>query len=361
MSALPRCAPSRADPMRIGIVFHKDPYAPPSGIDLVRLRAIALGLIRRGIAAEVVSPVRVEGVIDGCIPVYPLDVLAEKGRYHLVKTCYHYSMELIARYDGPVVSRIVRVVDEKLPERDEPFRQRLLRCQEMIRERSAALALNNRENERRWRHIYGQRPRIVLTPTGCPSEIPLLGKRPYDPGERVMLFLGSLAAERMVVLLNRAAKRLKGRCTVHFVGLNKARMYGSEAPCPLGPLIVDHGEIPQDAVWDYIRHADIGLALATGPYPFDNDVSKILNYLRGGLPVLSEQPIVNNGLIGLTGLGKTFRYDSLSDLVKNSLEILENPLDRKRSEVMRFMAQKHSWERRIDTYTDLFTRLVGGS
>ena len=42
--------------MRIGIVFHKDPFVPPTGIDLIRLRAIAGGLRRTGVDAEIIAP-----------------------------------------------------------------------------------------------------------------------------------------------------------------------------------------------------------------------------------------------------------------------------------------------------------------
>ncbi len=61
--------------MRVGIVFHKNPFSEPTGIDLVRVRAIAGGLIKMGIQAEIISPVASEGIIGGFIPVRTLDVL----------------------------------------------------------------------------------------------------------------------------------------------------------------------------------------------------------------------------------------------------------------------------------------------
>ena len=195
--------------MRVGILFHKNPFLPPTGIDLVRLRALASGLIRRGIQAEIVAPVDRSGLIDGIIPVKPLEVLNAPPAYAVLKTCYHASIELIGSYPGPVVSRIVRVVDDRLPERDGPARAHLLRCQERIRERAVVLVLNNRENMIRWRKLYGSEPRVVLVPTGCPREIPSPRRNPF-PGDRpVVLFLGSLAAPRMVRMLNEAERRLR--------------------------------------------------------------------------------------------------------------------------------------------------------
>jgi hypothetical protein len=340
--------------MRVGIVFHKDPFAEPTGIDLVRLRAIAGGLIKRGFQTQIISPVSEEGTIDGGIPVQGIDSLSEPGRFDVIKTCYHYSMEFIRDYSVPVVSRIVRVVDERLPERDDPFRQRLLECQELIRERSSVLVLNNEENRARWQAMYGDRPRVELIPTGCPADIPDMGTNPYDERKPVMLFLGSVAAPRMVQMINEAVYRLQGSCALHLVGLNKACLYGGGEECLLSPLVVNHGELPEHAVWDYVRHASIGLALATGPHAFDNDVSKILNYLRGGLPVLSEEPIINNELVRQTGLGTTFAFGDPGDLVAKAQVLLQTDFGDKKNQVMEFMAREHSWDRRVSAYCDLF-------
>jgi glycosyltransferase involved in cell wall biosynthesis len=345
--------------MRVGIVFHKNPLAPPTGIDLVRLRAISLGFIRKGIDAEVIAPVDREGILEGIVPVRRLEALEEAGRYDIVKTCYHDSILLIDRYSGPVVSRIVRVVDHELPERDEPFRERLLRCQALIRDRASAVVLNNAENRERWRSFYGDQLPIVLVSTGCPAHIPAPGLNPYRPGERVLLFLGSLAAPRMVHILNQAARLLRDRVRVHLVGTNKACMYGgAEEDCALDPLVIDHGELSEAEVWDYIRYASVGLALAAGPHAFDNDVSKILNYLRGGLAVVSEEPILTNELIQQTGFGRTFSHGDVRKLVSNALELVENPLSEKTGEVMQFMAAEHSWDKRVEAYVDLFRKIL---
>ena len=346
--------------MRIGIVFHKNPFASPTGIDLVRLRAIALGLTHRGVEAEIVAPVETEGVIEDSIPVRKLDVLDKPNDYDLIKTSYHDSIMLIRGFRGPVVSRIVRVVDERLPERDEAVRQRLLLCQEMIKKRATALVLNNKENRERWINLYGPRPPITLVPTGCPSEIPKPRSNPFPPGERVILFLGSLASPRMVSMLNEAARLLSGLAQIHLVGLNKACMYGGGKECALDPLIKDHGELPEAAIWDYIRYASIGLAFATGPHAFDNDVSKILNYLRGGLAVLSEGPIVNNDLIRQTGFGKIFRFDDINDMAAKAKELIKEPHKGARDAVMRFMAQEHSWDKRVEVYLKLFQGILYG-
>jgi glycosyltransferase involved in cell wall biosynthesis len=345
--------------LKVGIVFHKNPFLPPSSIDLVRLRALATGLTGQGIPVEIVAPVEEDGRIEPMIPVRPLSVLSRPGYYDLVKTSYHFSVPLVEEYQGPLVSRIVRVVDQRLPERDDLWRHELLGCQDLIRRRARVLVLNNRENRERWRRLYGPKPPIVIIPNGCTDTLPAIGTNPYDKDERVILFLGSVAAVRMVTMLNKAAHRLAGKARVHFVGLNKAAIYGGDRNSAIDTRVVNHGAIPEEGTWSYIRYAQAGLALATGPHPFDNDISKIFSYLRGGLPVISEEPILQNALVKRFGFGKTFAYNDLDDLVSKWLALLENPPEQAEKEaVMRFMARKHSWSRRVDKYIELFRQLL---
>ena len=344
--------------MKVGIVFHKDPVAPASGIDLVRLRAIACGLFHRGVDVEIIAPVEKESRIDKSIPVHPLSALSGPPRYDIVKTCYHFSISLINDYAGPVVSRIVRVVDNVLPERDASHRDRLLECQDRIFRRASALVLNNIENQERWYRLYGDSPPIALIPTGAASVIPPVHCNPFGSDERVVLFLGSIAAPRMVRLLNETASRLRNRCSVHVVGTNKAGLYGGGNDCRLDPVIVNHGPLPEDKTWDFIRHASIGLALATGPHAFDNDLSKIYNYLRGGLPVLSEEPVISNELIRQTGMGMICRHGDIDDLVSKANELLDRPPLTKRESTMEWMASVHSWDNRVDSLLNLLREVA---
>ena len=339
--------------LKLGILFHKNPCIPSNGIDIVRLKALAKGFIEEHIDTEIIAPVEKESIIDGIVPVKPLKYLSKK-RYDIVKTCYHFSMDLLSDYKGPVISRIVRVVDEKLPPRDEDMREKLLICQELIVRRSSALSLNNIENRERWYRFYGKKIPVILTPTGCPKRIPPPGVNPYN-NKKVILFLGSLCAGRMVNILNEMALRLKNTAAIHFIGKNKTGLYGGKEE--LSKDIVCHGEIPEEKVWNYIRYGTVGLALATGPCPFDNDISKIVNYLRGGLPVLSEENIINNNLIKKTDYGKIFKYDNMDDLTGKAKELLDNPPFTLKKDTEEYMIKEHSWKRRVGIYIKLFETL----
>ncbi len=344
--------------MKVGIIFHENPFTRAPGIDLVRLRAIAGGLMRRGMEVEVAAPVPGPGVWQEGIAVVPHGVLERPGRYDLVKTCYHQSVRFLGAHQGPVVARIVRVVDEKLPRRDEETRRELMACQEIIAARARAVALNNGLNAERWLARYGDGQRIVLTPTGCPAAIPDPGPSPYPPDEPAVLFLGSLASAHMAGMLNAAAGQLKGRARVHLLGANKTGLYGEELP--LRPEIILHPPRPEEEIWDFIRFARLGLALATADLAFDNDVSKVYNYLRGGLPVLCEEPILQGELVRETGLGAVFPFGDEDRMTREALRLLDAPWGDRRRKTMDLMAREHSWDNRVRTYAALFRELLGG-
>jgi len=349
--------------MKVGFVFHKDPSLQPDGIDTIRLHALTGGLRKRGLAVEIVAPVDGRSVTAAGVPVHPLEHLGVAG-FDVVKTCYHFSIELIGTFGGPVVSRLVRVVDEKAPERDAAWRGRLVHCQDAIAARARVVVFNNRENEQRWQAVYGARVSTMLVPTGCPSVIPRTGASPYEEGEKVVLFLGSLCAPRMVPMLNGLGEALRGVARIHHIGRDKLHLYDDGRADgkaeELAPLVVRHGEMPEERIWNYIGHARIGLALAPGPYPFDNDLAKIYSYLRGGLPVLSEERVVNNDLLAATGNGGVFAYDDVDDAAARALMLLERPPGVARQRVMDFMAREHSWEQRVDSYYRFFTCLQAG-
>jgi glycosyltransferase involved in cell wall biosynthesis len=342
--------------MRVALVFHKNPFASPASIDLIRLRAISSGLHKRGIDTDIVAPVPNHDILDNNIKVFGPERLYDPLAYDIVKTCYHNSIRLVPPSQKIVVSRIVRVVDTKFPERDQKFRSSLLECQEMIRERASAVIFNNIENRSRWTRLYGESAETELVPTGCPSVTPAQGQTPYITSKKILLFLGSLAATRMAQIMNELAERVSDVAEIHMVGLNKTAMYG--AGSELSPLIVNHGEKTELETWDYIYNAHVGLAFATGPLPFDNDISKIYSYLRGGLPTLSEKPILNNKLVEDLGYGSTFGYGDMEELVSCCKRLLANPPLEKREQVMRTMVRDHSWDERVKRYVKLFKKLM---
>lgn len=330
--------------MRIGILFHKNPWAEQSSIDVIRLAALSSALAELGAQVSIVAPVTDPGVL-GPVAVEPLRALEEKGRFDVLKACYHFSLELLGPYAGPVVCRLVRVVDEREPERDADFRNRLLACQELAARRTVGLIFNNALNLRRWRSSYGNRQKLALVPTGCPEELPSKGFVPYAGTVPSIVFLGSLASPRMAEMLAQAASALRGEAVIHFIGLNKTGLYG-ESRLELPETIIEHGPLPEPEVWDYLRQAKLGLALAAGPKAFDNDLSKILSYLRAGLPVLAEERLANSVLLERLCFGEVFAYANSQDFAAKARLLLGRDFSRLKLGVQAFMARRHSWRQR---------------
>ena len=109
------------------------------------------------------------------------------------------------------------------------MRPALLECQRLIGKRAKALIVNNVENEERWLRLYGGKLSVATIPNGCPIHIPPLFQPLPVPAQSPYPFLGSLAAPRMIELLNELAWRLRDRCRIHIVGSNKAHLYGEES------------------------------------------------------------------------------------------------------------------------------------
>jgi glycosyltransferase involved in cell wall biosynthesis len=343
--------------MHIGFLFHKTPEENPSSIDQVRLRALTRGLARSGARVTIVAPVSRPGSLGESIPVLPLQALSENPGFDVLKVCYHFSMEHARDYRGVLACRLVRVADERLPERDEFQRDRLLASQMLAAQRADGMIFNNRENAARWRTLYGHAQKIAIIPTGCPLEIPSPEPNPYDTKRPVMLFLGSLASSRMIHLINEAAERLQGKIDLHLIGKNKSRLYGGKF-LPLSPLIRDHGEIPEEAFWDYIRYARIGLALAAGPDVFDNDLSKIMSYARGGLPILCEERIPNIMQASQAGPARTFVFGDAEDLARTAVMMASSADSDIDPDVMRIFCSRNSWSRRAEVLYCFLKKLI---
>jgi hypothetical protein len=343
--------------MHIGFLFHKTPVENPSSIDQVRLHALSRGLIRLGARVTVVAPVSRPVSLDESISVLPLQALSGNPGFDALKVCYHYSMEHVRDYRGPLVCRLVRVVDERLPERDESQRERLLAAQMLASHRADGMIFNNAENAARWRSVYGHAQKIAIIPTGCPVEIPVPGPNPYDKKLPAMLFLGSLASSRMIHLINEAAERLQKKIAIHMIGKNKSRLYGGKF-LPLSPLIRDHGEKPEELIWDYIRYARIGLALAAGPDVFDNDLSKIMSYVRGGLPILCEERIPNVKQALQSGLARIFGFGDAGDLARAAVMMESPTANNGDSDVMQSFCSHNSWSRRAEVLYCFLKKLI---
>ncbi|MCH8251821.1 MAG: glycosyltransferase [Planctomycetes bacterium] len=343
----------------VAMVYSKDASRQTAGMDLIRWIEMGHQLASCGWTVHLVTdkPAGIRKLRE--LPVVDA-AAASWERYDAVKVCYQHSIDLVPPHPCIIV-RMCRVADEHRPKRDHIRRKAVLAQQERVSEIARFVSFNDQENARRWRAMYGNRQETLLVPTGCPESIPTARNDPFRTGRRVVLFAGSLTAPRFVGALNALAERLRSvvpDVDVHFVGRNRLHVYGVSG-AELDPgLIKIHAPVRVEESWQYLLHADVGVALAPSEDAFESELSKIYYYLRAGLPVVTESNVPNRTLLEETGHGFVAEYDDVGDLVTRIAEALE--LETRHPEVMGYMAAKHSWRGRAEVYVNALAALSLG-
>lgn len=337
--------------VRVALVYTKSAKAPPRGMDIIRWLAIGHALEAQGVEVELVTNhpggvAAMEGLRVRPAAEAPWD------DYDLVKVCYQGSLVAVPEHRAICV-RMCRVVDEEFPKRDDGKRAEYLAQQEEIAARARFVAFNDAINARRWMERYGTRQRVVLTPTGCPREVPSPGPSPYPPGPPVLLHCGSVTSLRLLEALPRLADALeRARMPVRLahLGRNRLHLYGGRG-LRLDPRVWDLGETDVDATWNYLHHAGAGLALAPSEHVFESELSKIYSYLRAGLPVVTEDSVPNRTLIETTGHGAIAPYDAVEGWLAAIEQALRLPAGH--APTAAYMVAHHTWDQRARTYREL--------
>lgn len=320
-------------------------------MDLIRWTEMGRQLVSSGWGVHLVTD-RPAGVCQ--LQGLPVIDAAEAfwDQYDTVKVCYQHSIDLVPPHPSIVV-RMCRVADDERPLRDGIRRVEMLRQQQRISEIARYVAFNDQENSRRWRVAYGDKQQTLIVPTGCPERIPEAAENPYKPGRRVVLFCGSLTAPRFVPMLNSVSAALRSVAPdvdVHFLGRNRLHVYGASDQVLDADLITIHSPVDVEESWQYLLHADIGLALAPSADAFECELAKIYYYLRTGLPVVTESNVLNRSLIEETGHGAVAKYNDVGDFVDKIDAALA--LAPRSARVMRYMASTHTWRQRADVYVN---------
>lgn len=335
--------------LRIALVYKKCASADIAGMDLIRWTEIGSQFLALGCEVDLVTHQP-----DGVSHLRGLPVRDARAvnwdDYDAVKVCYHHSIDLVPPHRR-MTARLCRVVDETLPARDSGRRAEILEQQDRISEIATFVAVNDAENANRWRARYGDAQQLLIVPGACPEVIPKPQASPYRSGRRIVLFCGSLTSQRFPAVLNRVAKLLLAHdqtIEVHLVGRDRLHLYGGAAE-PLDPNLVHiHPPVDHLACWQYIHHADVGLALAPSSDSFEGELTKIYYYLRGGLPVVTESAALNCHLVEETGHGRVVNYDDSADLVQGIVAALELPTGD--AATMRYMRTRHSWRQRAQVH-----------
>ena len=360
-----------SESLRIACVYRRADLSDVvvASMDLIRFFRMAAALARRGHHVDVI--VNRDRSRPAVAP--PLREIAFRDvrwhHYDVVKTFFHSGFETLHAEGGSdhpfIISKLGSVVG-----RDQTpgvyfygaVRERLFRTQERIAERSRIVTVLTTPNAVLWRRTHGGTSRLMEVPTGVDAEVPALGPNPYPAlgvEEPVVLFAGNLYSltdqpevnRRWQERLNRIGRELRG------AGLRLVAM-GPGLTDRLDPDAVLHvGAVPIQELWDWQRHAAVGIVLAHGVEQ-DNESSKIYYYLRTALPVVCERPVPNAGLIAETGHGALVDYGDVDGLARAAARLAATPPPA--NGVSDYMVTRHSWDARAALYDPVLASVRRG-
>lgn len=234
-------------------------------------------------------------------------------------------------------------------------RERIYAAQKAMSEKSRFIAVLNEAARGLWRECFGRDDNVVLAPGAADSSIPSPGKDPYPKRYPLRcLFAGNLfwktyapeANAAAVKKLNALGRLLSAR-GIRLFAMGTGDVKGLDAD-----LVTHLGAVPYEDTWNYYQHAHAGIELVKmGKFMHNNESSKIYHYLRAGLPVVSEDGIPNNNLVGESGLGFIAENGDLPGMAeKIEAAVLT---DWNRGRAIRYIIDNHTWEKRAEVYDGL--------
>jgi len=287
------------------------------------------------------------------------------AEYDVVKTLFHEGFETLERYGGAGHPFIISKLGSVVGPVDRPNvyffgeqRARLFTTQERVARTSRYVTLLTRESEALWRSCFPAAPTTLLVPGAVDAEIPLPHHDPYPARyPRRCLFAGNFYGERyqpeshrvLVGKLNLLGKLLGGRgIRLFVVGPGDAGALDRKHVTAVGP-------VPYAASWDYLFFAGVGIVLAFGVHQNDNESTKIYHYLRAGLPAVCESGFPNESLLVEAGLG----YVAANGDLEGMAALIARAMDQnwERASAVRYVLERHTWDRRAAVYHALFKSL----
>ncbi|MEO5580484.1 MAG: hypothetical protein ABIR58_07475 [Gemmatimonadaceae bacterium] len=286
--------------------------------------------------------------------------------YDMVKTLYHMGFETLERYGGArhpfIVAKLGSVVGPTDMEGIYFYgaqRERMFRVQQRIANTCGHVALLTRPAVDLWREMFGASPETLLVAGATDAVVPQPGRDPYpQDGTIRCVFSGNFysrertsqpeAHRSITSRLNRLGKLLAERGAQLFVvGPGDHRSLDASA-------VTYCGSVTHEASWDFLHFAAVGIVVAAGPFMHNNESTKIYQYLRAGLPVVSEAGFPNDNVIREAGLGFVVENNKPERMVDRIIEAAGASWDRDRA--TRYILSRHTWDRRAAVYDDLLSR-----
>lgn len=338
--------------------FYRAPIEPCT-MDAVRWMRISEAFANVGHDVDIVvaGPVPEQAVSENLRYVSADEVRWDD--YDVVKTLFHRGFDFLEELGGSdhpfIISKLGSVVGSH---DDVPgvyffddVRARLFATQEKIARKSRRITILTEESAQLWTEEHGRAEDVLLVPTGVDRKLPPILGNPYaDFDGKIVVYIGNLyltaSGQRKVNVLWQTRLNSIGRALavkgirLVVIGPGETDLLDPSAVTYLGP-------VPNEKIYAYKHHADAGLVLAQGTVQH-NESSKMYEYIRSGLPVVSEQPVPNNWLIHESGLGSVagFMDDAhATELLEQAVEFEWN-----RTAAIDYMLENHTWDRRVSAY-----------
>jgi hypothetical protein len=279
-------------------------------------------------------------------------------RYDVVKTEFHAGFETLERHGGAEHPRIVSNLGSVVGPVDADGvyftgarRAALFAVQERIAARSRWVTVLTAPSLARWRADFGEAGAAFLVPGAADDVVPAPGPDPYPADGTIRcLFAGNVydpvsqaeAHATLVAKIDALGRLLAARgARLWTMGTGDTRALDRRTVSVLGP-------VPYERSWDRLHHSDVGLVLALGPHPNENESTKIYHYLRVGLPTVCEAGFPNQDLVREVGLGHVVPNGDLDALADAVVATARATWDRTRA--IETILARHTWMHRARLY-----------
>jgi len=287
--------------------------------------------------------------------------------YDVVKTLFHGGFQTLEKYGGTahpfIISKLGSVVG---PEDKEgvyfygKWREGIYSVQEKINKTSKYITVLTRQSKELWEKCFGSKNNILLIPGAVDAQIPPPSGNPYPKkGIKICLFAGNIyekdfqpeahavLVEKLNILGELLLKRGIWLCII-----------GSGDTRRINKRFVAHlGAVPYGKSWDYLYYANVGIVVALGKFPNDNESTKIYHYLRAGLPAVVESGFPNQDIVTEAGLGFIVENGNMELMAQKIEEAANREWDRDRA--VKYILDNHTWDKRVEVYDKIIKEKFG--
>jgi glycosyltransferase involved in cell wall biosynthesis len=284
--------------------------------------------------------------------------------YDVVKTDFHRGFTTLEAYGGAghpfIVSKLGSVVGPRDMEGVHFYgetRRGLHAIQERIARTSRYVTVLSPQARALWHECHGGSDNTLLVPGAVDREIPARGADPYPADARTrVLFAGNIYNDRAQPEANVVLSTKLNELGRH-LSRQGARLYmlGTGDVSRLDPEHVTYlGAVDYAQSWDYLLHAGVGIVVTGGTFSHNNESTKIYHYLRAGIPVVSEAGFPNDAVVTESGLGTVAANGDMEAMAAQVIEASRRDWDREAG--IRYILERHTWDRRAETYAALLAR-----